>query len=200
MISIEEYISAFSTTFPGSEKLTPWDFISGLQKILVKMVSELDDNFIVHDDIAIHKTADVDSTAIVKGPAIIEEHALVGAYALIRNGAYVGRNSIVGAHNEFKNSIIMNGSACGHLNFVGESLIGSNVNLEAGAVLANHYNELKDKNVWVRNGDELIDTGCIKFGSLIGDRSRIGANAVLYPGILLAKNSVIKRLELVEIS
>ena len=77
-------------------------------------------------------------------------------------------------------------------------MIGSNVNLEAGAVLANHYNELKDKNVWVMNGDESIDTGCIKFGSVIGDGSRIGANAVISPGILLTPGSVVQRLSLLE--
>ncbi|HYV90751.1 MAG TPA: DapH/DapD/GlmU-related protein [Chitinophagales bacterium] len=198
MIVIEEYLADFPKIFSESETLTPWDFISQLPEILRKMISELDDDFIVRDDVAIHKTADVDSTALIRGPAIIEAHVLVGAYALIRNGAYVGRNSIVGAHVEFKNSILMYGSACGHLNFVGESLIGSGVNLEAGAVLANHYNELRDKNVWVKYQDALIDTGFIKFGSVIGDSSRIGANAVLSPGILLPKNTVIKRLQLVE--
>jgi len=162
------------------------------------MIRNLPEDFSIHNNIAIHKTADVEATAVVRGPAIIEAGARVGCNALIRNGAFVGRDSIVGAHCEFKNSVIMQGSACGHLNFVGESLIGSGVNLEAGAVLANHYNELKDKNVWVKNGDELIDTGHIKFGSIIGDGSRIGANAVLYPGIILPKNTVIERLELVK--
>ena len=38
----------------------------------------------------------------------------------------------------------------------------------------------------------------IKFGALIGDGTRIGANAVLSPGTILAPNSIVKRLELVE--
>ena len=199
MIRIEEYISDFQKKFSDSAEFTPWNFISRLSEIILKMISKLDDDFIIHDSVAIHRTARIDSTAIVRGPAIIEANALIGCYALIRNGAYVGRNSTVGAHGEFKNSIMMEGSTCGHFNFVGESMIGSNVNLEAGAVLANHYNELKDKNVRVKIGDKLIDTGCIKFGSVIGDGSRIGANAVLSPGILLPRNTVIKRLQLVEI-
>ena len=198
MIAIDEYLSDFHKIFSASDRLTPWDVISRLPEILLKMISNVGDDFIVRDDVAIHRTATIDSTAFIRGPAIIEARAVMGWHALVRNGAYVGKKSIVGAHVEFKNSILLNSSACGHLNFVGESIIGSNVNLEAGAVLTNHFNELEDKNVWVKYRDELIDTGCTKFGSVIGDGSRIGANAVLYPGILLPKNTVIKRLQLVE--
>lgn len=37
-----------------------------------------------------------------------------------------------------------------------------------------------------------------KFGSLVGDECRIGANAVLSPGTLLTPKTVVRRLELVE--
>ena len=42
-----------------------------------------------------------------------------------------------------------------------------------------------------------LQTGMAKFGSLTGDHSKIGANAVLSPGTLLLPNSIVKRLELV---
>ena len=162
------------------------------------MISKLPAEYIIDGDVAIHHTAVIDATAIIRGPAIIGEDALIGCFALLRGGTFVGKNSIIGAHGEFKTSVIMHNSVCGHFNFVGESLIGSNVNLEAGAVLANHYNELKDKNVHVKYKNESIDTGCVKFGSVIGDGSRIGANAVLFPGILLPPDTVVNRLQLVE--
>ena len=199
MISINEYLRGFTGIFPGSDQLAPWDFISRLQEILHAMIRNLGDDFVVRDDVAVHKTAFIDRSAIVHGPVIVDAHALIGCYAFVRNGAYIGKNSVIGSHTEFKNSIILNDSTCGHFNFVGESMIGSGVNLEAGAVLANHYNELMDKNVFVRNGNELIDTGNIKFGSVIGDGSRIGANAVVSPGVFLSPDSVIGRLQLVEV-
>jgi hypothetical protein len=37
-----------------------------------------------------------------------------------------------------------------------------------------------------------------KFGALVGDGSKIGANAVLSPGTILAPDTVVKRLELIE--
>jgi NDP-sugar pyrophosphorylase family protein len=198
MIGMERYLKDFHGLFIGEPVREPWDFISKLPEIILGMIAKLPAEYIIHGDVAIHQTAVIDATAIIRGPAIIAEDALIGCFALLRGGTFVGKNSIIGAHGEFKTSVIMHNSVCGHFNFVGESMIGSNVNLEAGAVLANHYNELKDKPVRVKNGNDWIDTGCVKFGSVIGDGSRIGANAVLFPGILLPPDTVINRLQLVE--
>ena len=51
----------------------------------------------------------------------------------------------MGAHCEIKSCFMFNNSANAHFNFVGDSIIGSYVNIEAGAVFANHYNERKNK-------------------------------------------------------
>jgi UDP-N-acetylglucosamine diphosphorylase / glucose-1-phosphate thymidylyltransferase / UDP-N-acetylgalactosamine diphosphorylase / glucosamine-1-phosphate N-acetyltransferase / galactosamine-1-phosphate N-acetyltransferase len=65
--------------------------------------------------------------------------------------------------------------------------------MEAGAVLANHFSEHADKQIWVQVEGELTATGVTKFGALISDRSRIGANAVTSPGTLLTPGSVVPR-------
>jgi acetyltransferase-like isoleucine patch superfamily enzyme len=44
----------------------------------------------------------------------------------------------------------------------------------------------------------MIPTGCDKFGALIGDGTKIGANAVLAPGTILAKQSIVSRAEHVD--
>ncbi len=76
--------------------------------------------------------------------------------------------------------------------------IGHDVNIEAGAILCNHYNEREDDTVYVHVGGQRIFTGLHKFGSLVGDGCRIGANAVLSPGTLLMPNTIVRRLELIE--
>jgi UDP-N-acetylglucosamine diphosphorylase / glucose-1-phosphate thymidylyltransferase / UDP-N-acetylgalactosamine diphosphorylase / glucosamine-1-phosphate N-acetyltransferase / galactosamine-1-phosphate N-acetyltransferase len=48
----------------------------------------------------------------------------------------------------------------------------------------------------VRVGSGLSRTGCVKFGALVGDHCRIGANAVVAPGALLAPSSVVGRAAL----
>ena len=75
---------------------------------------------------------------------------------------------------------------------------GNDVNFEAGAVTANHYNEREHKNISVIYDSKEIDTRCIKFGALVGDHAKIGANAVLSPGTILLPNSIVKRLELID--
>lgn len=79
-----------------------------------------------------------------------------------------------------------------------DSIIGHDVNIEAGAILCNHYNEREDDTVFVHVDGQCISTLLHKFGSVVGDGCRIGANAVLSPGTLLKPYSIVRRLELVE--
>lgn len=106
--------------------------------------------------------------------------------------------SLVGISCEIKTSVLLEGCAVAHFNFVGDSIIGHDVNIEAGDIVANHYNERKDDTVYVNIDGKRVSTGLHKFGSLVGDDCRIGANAVLSPGTLLKPQTIVKRLELVE--
>ncbi|MCS3531573.1 hypothetical protein [Chryseobacterium sp. JUb7] len=72
------------------------------------------------------------------------------------------------------------------------------MNFEAGSICANHFNEREEKNIFVKYNDHIISTDTNKFGSLVGDNSKIGANAVLSPGTILDKKTIVKRLELIE--
>jgi acetyltransferase-like isoleucine patch superfamily enzyme len=70
--------------------------------------------------------------------------------------------------------------------------------MEAGSVIANHYNERQDKNIFVFSHGKSYATGVEKFGALVGDHTKVGANAVLSPGTILQRNSVVGRLALVD--
>jgi len=99
---------------------------------------------------------------------------------------------------ELKSSFVFAGSKLAHFNFVGDSVLGAQVNLEAGSIVANYRNERDDKEIRVRIGAALQSTGVQKFGALIGDRARLGANAVAAPGTLLLPGTVVRRLQLVD--
>jgi UDP-3-O-[3-hydroxymyristoyl] glucosamine N-acyltransferase len=43
-----------------------------------------------------------------------------------------------------------------------------------------------------------LDTGAEKFGALVGDRTKIGANAVIAPGAILAPATIVDRLSLID--
>ena len=189
------YIARFKDHFDDD---LPWLIIQNLESIIFEKIKLLSDDFEVNNGIAIHKTAIVEKNAILKAPLIIEENCFVAANACLRNGVFLSKNVKIGMGVEIKSSIILNNSAIAHFNFIGDSIIGENVNFEAGSITANHFNEREYKEIFVKIDDNIINTKVVKFGSLVGDFSKIGANSVLSPGTILKKNSVVKRLELIE--
>lgn len=198
MINTADFIHDFSSLFPHQCGLQPWEITNKLKEILEQRLFQLGDDFIVTDGVAVHKTARIERGVVLKRPTIISENCVVGANAYFREGVYLDQSVKIGPGCEIKNSIICSGTAIAHFNYVGNSIIGRNVNFEAGSIAANHYNERASKRIFVLYQSKVIDTGVEKFGSLVGDNSKIGANAVLSPGTILEKNTIVKRLELVE--
>ncbi len=196
MILIENYINAFFQYFQQHQQ--PWQITNELPEIIIELIKNYNADFKIENNIAVHKTAVIEAGAILKSPAIIGANCFIGANAYLRGGVFLAEAVKIGTGCEIKSSIIFNESAMAHFNFIGNSIIGSNVNFEAGAVTANHYNERTDTLIEVLHEGRTIRTGTKKFGALIGDNCKIGANAVLSPGTLLAKNTIVKRLELVE--
>jgi UDP-N-acetylglucosamine diphosphorylase / glucose-1-phosphate thymidylyltransferase / UDP-N-acetylgalactosamine diphosphorylase / glucosamine-1-phosphate N-acetyltransferase / galactosamine-1-phosphate N-acetyltransferase len=197
MIPVNAYIESFSTYFQQEDK-QPWEIIHTLPEIINHLITQLSSDFIIANGAAIHKTAIVETGAVLKPPVIISSNCFIGAHAYLRDGIFLGDGVKIGPGCEIKSSIIFTATSIAHFNFIGDSIIGSNVNVEAGAVTANHYNERADKQITVLYNGKLINTHSNKFGALIGDNCKIGANSVLSPGTLLAKNTIVKRLELVE--
>ncbi|MEY8761839.1 DapH/DapD/GlmU-related protein [Chryseobacterium tongliaoense] len=197
MINISDFIENFSV-FNSDVALQPWEIINNLDDLLQEKFSDIGENYIISGDIAIHKTAVVEQNIILKGRIIVGENTVIGANAYLRGPVYIGKNVKIGPGSEIKQSIIFNETAVAHFNYIGNSIIGNRINFEAGSICANHYNERKNKEISILFNGEIVRTGSVKFGSLVGDGSRIGANAVLSPGTILDKESIVKRLELIE--
>ncbi len=198
MIYIENYIENIKTKFPQIDNLQPWEIIDNLEDILLQSIKTLDNNYTIENNIAIHKTATIEQGVIFKGTIIISENCFVGANAYLRGPIFMSNSVKVGPSSEIKQSLIFDNSAIAHFNYIGNSIIGVNINFEAGSICANHFNEKLDKRIFIKHNNQIIDTKTEKFGSLVGDNSKIGANAVLSPGTILEKNSIVKRLELIE--
>ena len=162
------------------------------------MISQLSLDFKIKDGLAVHKTAVVEKGVVMKSPVIVNKNCYIGANAYFREGVYLSNHVKIGPGCEVKSSIIGADTAVAHFNYIGNSILGKNINFEAGSIAANHYNERTVKKISVLYNASIIETGTEKFGSLVGDNSKIGANAVLSPGTILAKNSVVKRLKLIE--
>jgi len=198
MIDYSTYLKNFALNFPELEKELPWNIVSSIQNTVLQRIKSLSSEFKINQEVAIHKKAQIEENVTLKGPVIISAGCFIGAHAYIRGGVFVGEKSVIGPGCEVKSSLIMSGSALAHFNFVGDSLIGSFVNMEAGSIIANHYNERLDKTIYVMINKKKTAIEVTKFGALVGDHTKIGANAVLSPGTILDPQSVVKRLELID--
>src|SRR5665647_91534 len=162
MIVIDNFIALFSHSFAKQNNLLPWEITGNLTGILIELMTQLDNNYDINEGVAIHKTATIEKGAILKAPAIIGGHCFIGSNAYLRGGVYLDKSVIIGTGCEIKTSIIFCNSAVAHFNFIGDSIIGSHVNFEAGAVTANHYNERENKSISVVYNSAIIHTGINK--------------------------------------
>ena len=138
----------------------------------------------------------LEPTAIIKGPAIIGKNNEVRHGAYIRGGILMGDNCVIGHCTEIKNSILMNHVEAGHFNYIGDSILGSFVNMGAGSRLANvQFRRLEEKMndfinvIEIPMEGKLISTERTKLGAIIGDNVEIGCNAVICPGALIGNGN-----------
>jgi NDP-sugar pyrophosphorylase family protein len=194
MIDISAFVASWPSSSFAQQGLEPWQVTSQAAELIRARLGELDAGYLRDGDKAIHESATVEPGAIIKGPAILGPKSFVAASAYLRGGVFLAEECIVGPACELKTTIMFRASKVAHLSFVGDSIIGTGVNIEAGAIVANYRNEMDDKRIRIVWRGNLIDTGVEKFGALIGDHARIGANAVVAPGALIEPGFRLARL------
>lgn len=131
----------------------------------------------------------VEDGVMIKGPAIIGRNCQIRHNAYIREFVIIGDDCVVGNSTEIKNSILFNHACAPHFNYVGDSILGHRAHLGAGVKISNF--KLIPGNVHVELDGKRLDTGLRKFGALIGDEADIGCNAVLNPGSIIGRRSII---------
>lgn len=202
VIELVAYIAGFTgSPLAPWAALPPWELPPRAPEIVRRLLAGLPaGDYAIEGDVAIHRSARVEPGAVLKGPLILGPDCFVAAGAYLRGGNWVDARCSIGPGVELKSSFVFEGTALAHFNFVGDSVIGAGVNMEAGSIVCNHRNERADKQIFVRSGEggALQPAGCEKFGALIGDGVRVGANAVIAPGALLAPGRVVGRLALVD--
>ena len=131
----------------------------------------------------------IEDGVMIKGPAIIGRNCQIRHNAYLREDVIIGDGCVVGNSCELKNALLFNRATVPHFNYVGDSILGFKAHLGAGVKISNV--KLVASNVLIEIDGEPHDTGLRKFGALIGDSVDVGCNAVLSPGSILGRNSVI---------
>jgi len=163
----------------------PWDLLEAneilLRELNGKKEGEIEKGVTLKGDVVVEDGARLLSGTYVEGPALVRKGAKVGPNAYVRGATVVGENVRVGNGVEVKNSVLMHGTSAGHLSYIGDSVLGEDVNFGAGTVVANLRHD--DRNIGVRVKGETVDTGRRKFGVVVGDEVKTGINTSLNAGV-----------------
>ena len=165
----------------------PWELLDANEVVMADLDGRIDgaveDGATLHGPVVVEEGARIRAGAYIKGPVVVRSGADVGPNAYVRGATVLGEGVRVGNAVEVKNSVVMAGTAAGHLSYVGDSVLGQDVNFGAGTKVANLRHD--DENVSMRVKGEQVDTGRRKLGVVVGDRTKTGINTSLNVGVKL---------------
>lgn len=136
----------------------------------------------------IAEDVEIEPGVVIRGPVVLDRGCRVRTGAYLRGPVLCGEGSVVGAHSELKNAILLPGAHAPHQNYVGDSILGRDVNLGAGTILSNVKNV--EGEIVIPVGDQKLLTGLRKLGAILGDRCKTGCNTVTNPGVLMGPGCI----------
>ena len=111
--------------------------------------------------------------------AHVQSQSVIGPFARLRPGAVIGPGCKVGNFAEIKNSQLGEGAKASHQCYLGDSTIGKNVNIGAGAVICNYSPDKKKHKTTIKE-DTFIGSGSLLIAPVeIGRHSIVGAGSVI---------------------
>jgi bifunctional UDP-N-acetylglucosamine pyrophosphorylase/glucosamine-1-phosphate N-acetyltransferase len=134
--------------------------------------------------VVVEDGATIEPGVVIEGPALVRSGAEVGPNAYIRGATLLCPDTHVGHGVEVKNSVILTGSNVPHVSYVGDSVLGRNVNFGAGTQVANLRHDGGDVKLTVKG--ERVSTGRRKFGVVAGDGAKTAINTSVNAGVRLS--------------
>ncbi|MDR0820294.1 MAG: bifunctional UDP-N-acetylglucosamine diphosphorylase/glucosamine-1-phosphate N-acetyltransferase GlmU [Endomicrobium sp.] len=110
--------------------------------------------------------------------AVIDKKVKIGPFSHIREGSVLRENVRIGNFSETKKAVIAKNSKVNHLSYIGDAMVGENVNIGAGTITCNY-------------------DGAKKHQTIIGSESFVGSNVNFVApvkigrGVLVAAGSTI---------
>lgn len=169
----------------------PWEVLNRMAEILQALAKALPPDFAeIAPGVWVGQGTEIAPTAMIQGPAIIGRNCQIRHAAFIRECVLIGDEVVIGNSTEVKNAILFDGVQVPHFNYVGDSILGYKAHLGAGAILSNFKSSGDAIKATLPSGQR-IHTGRNKLGALVGDHAEIGCNAVVFPGAIIGRKSII---------
>ena len=140
----------------------------------------------IYPHVFIGENVSISSGAIIYSFSHLEnckigKNSSIGPYARLRPGADISDGAKVGNFVEVKNSTLGKGSKANHLTYIGDAVIGKNVNIGAGTITCNYDGKKKHKTI-------IEDDAFIGSNSSIIAPVKIGKKSYIGSGSAISKN------------
>jgi bifunctional UDP-N-acetylglucosamine pyrophosphorylase / glucosamine-1-phosphate N-acetyltransferase len=122
-------------------------------------------NSVIGDDVEILSNCVIEN-------AVIGQRSRIGPFARIRPESVLANDVHIGNFVEIKKSSVASGSKINHLSYIGDTTVGSQVNIGAGTITCNY-------------------DGANKFQTIIEDGAFIGSDTQLVAPVTIGKNATI---------
>ena len=169
----------------------PWEILKANRIILdswnessIAKSAIMESNVTMQGVVNIEEGVVIKAGAVLEGPCSIGKGSYVGNNSLIRSYTSLGNNCSIGYGVELKNCVVLDNSGIGRLSFVGDSVIGENVDIGAGCMTVNR--NLGWEKVQIKNGKTILPSGLKKLGAFIGDNVIVGAGNTIQPGTVIS--------------
>jgi UDP-N-acetylglucosamine diphosphorylase / glucose-1-phosphate thymidylyltransferase / UDP-N-acetylgalactosamine diphosphorylase / glucosamine-1-phosphate N-acetyltransferase / galactosamine-1-phosphate N-acetyltransferase len=192
-IELKKLLEKLKKEIDSKNHFEYWKYIEE-SELLCKKTSELtqgtvEENVAIKGKLRLGLGSLIKSGSRIEGNVIIGNNCTIGPNAFLRNNTVLADNVRVGM-SEIKNSIVLSNSTVPHFNYVGDSVLGENVNLGAGTKIAN----LRFDNATVKvmlNGKK-IDSKRRKLGALLCHNVKTGINSCINCGTIVKKGEFVK--------
>ena len=187
LMADDQSVTAVEYDGPWLDVGRPWELLNANEAVLDGLDGRIDgtveDGATLQGEVVVESGARIRSGAYIEGPVVVRSGADIGPNAYVRGSTVIGEDVRVGNAVEVKNSVLMAGTAAGHLSYIGDSVLGRDVNFGAGTKVANLRHD--DSAVRMQVKGEQVDTGRRKLGVVVGDRTKTGINTSLNAGVKL---------------
>ncbi len=163
----------------------PWELLKAMKNppFTKSRIEGNVESYVIIDDragpVIIENGSQVEAFSRIVGPAYISSGSRISSARI--SGSFIGRGCRIGG--EVERSIIDDYTNKAHYGFIGDSYLGSFVNVGAGSTTSNLKNTYGT--VRVRVGNSALSTGEVKMGSFVGDFSKISINTSIMAGKII---------------
>ena len=145
--------------------------------------TKIQSKVIIEPNVTIRNKVSIKSGSIIKNFSdlegiLVKENCSIGPHARLRPYSTIGKNCKIGNYVEIKSSIIGNDTNISHLSYIGDSNVGSQVNIGAGCITCN-YDGVKKNKTFIGNKAFIGSNSSLVAPVKIGNNVRIGAGSVI---------------------